>query len=87
VAHCLRVLRVEIHQPARNRSAGTQGLSCNGKFPLLCDNFDGLNSVLKVAFFALCMGLAGLIFFYIGISMGWLYVRYLLLSQNKADGN
>jgi len=26
-----------------------------------------------VAFFALCMGLAGLIFFYIGISMGWLY--------------
>jgi len=26
-----------------------------------------------VAFFALCMALAGLIFFYIGISMGWLY--------------
>jgi len=26
-----------------------------------------------VAFFAVCMGLAGLIFFYIGISMGWLY--------------
>jgi SSS family transporter len=26
-----------------------------------------------VAFFALCMGLAGLIFFYIGVSMGWLY--------------
>jgi SSS family transporter len=26
-----------------------------------------------VAFFALCMGLAGLIFYYIGISMGWLY--------------
>ncbi|ETW75302.1 urea transporter [Heterobasidion irregulare TC 32-1] len=29
--------------------------------------------VLKVAFFALCMGVAGLIFFYIGVSMGWLY--------------
>jgi len=26
-----------------------------------------------VALFAVCMGLAGLIFFYIGISMGWLY--------------
>jgi len=26
-----------------------------------------------VAFFAVCMGLAGLIFFYIGVSMGWLY--------------
>ena len=26
-----------------------------------------------VAFFALCMGLAGVIFFYIGVSMGWLY--------------
>jgi urea-proton symporter len=38
----------------------------------------GLNNVsnLKVAFFALCMGLAGLIFFYIGISMGWLYVCF-----------
>ena len=42
---------------------------------------------LKVAFFALCMGLAGLIFYFIGISMGWLYVRYLLLSQNHADGS
>jgi Na+/proline symporter len=28
---------------------------------------------LMVAFFALCMGIAGLIFFYIGVSMGWLY--------------
>ncbi|KAI0295683.1 urea transporter [Russula brevipes] len=26
-----------------------------------------------VAFFALCMGIAGMIFYYIGISMGWLY--------------
>lgn len=26
-----------------------------------------------VAFYALVMGLAGLIFFYIGVSMGWLY--------------
>jgi len=26
-----------------------------------------------VAFFAVCMGIAGLIFYYIGISMGWLY--------------
>jgi hypothetical protein len=31
----------------------------------------------QVAFFALCMGLAGLIFFYIGVSMGWLYVCFL----------
>ena len=28
-----------------------------------------------VALFAIVMGLLGLIFFYIGISMGWLYVR------------
>jgi hypothetical protein len=31
-------------------------------------------NVYKVALFAVCMGLAGLIFYYIGISMGWLYV-------------
>ncbi|KAJ7250714.1 urea transporter [Mycena rebaudengoi] len=30
-------------------------------------------SHLMVAFYALCIGLAGLIFFYIGVSMGWLY--------------
>jgi len=30
-------------------------------------------SHLMVAFFALCMALAGVIFFYIGVSMGWLY--------------
>ena len=28
----------------------------------------------QVACFAVIMGLLGLIFFYIGISMGWLYV-------------
>jgi hypothetical protein len=28
-----------------------------------------------VLFYAVFMGLAGLIFYYIGISMGWLYVR------------
>ncbi|EUC64398.1 solute symporter family transporter [Rhizoctonia solani AG-3 Rhs1AP] len=30
-------------------------------------------SHLMVAFFAFCMGLFGLIFYYIGVSMGWLY--------------
>ncbi|KAG8750494.1 hypothetical protein FRC12_012866 [Ceratobasidium sp. 428] len=30
-------------------------------------------SHLMVAFFAVCMGLFGLIFYYIGVSMGWLY--------------
>jgi hypothetical protein len=30
-----------------------------------------------VLFYAVFMGLAGLIFYYIGISMGWLYVREL----------
>lgn len=30
-----------------------------------------------VAFYALVIGLAGLIFFYIGVSMGWLYVSLL----------
>ncbi|KAI0260739.1 urea transporter [Gloeopeniophorella convolvens] len=30
-------------------------------------------SHLMVAFFALCMGLAGLVFYFIGVSMGWLY--------------
>ena len=29
----------------------------------------------QVACFAIVMGFLGLIFFYIGISMGWLYVR------------
>ena len=28
-----------------------------------------------VALFAIVMGILGLIFFYIGISLGWLYVR------------
>jgi hypothetical protein len=31
--------------------------------------------VAQVACYALVIGLAGLIFFYIGVSMGWLYVR------------
>ena len=39
--------------------------------------FYRLNDVYKVAFFAVCMGIAGTIFNYIGISMGWLYVCYL----------
>lgn len=30
---------------------------------------------LQVAIFALIMGIAGTIFYYIGVSMGWLYVR------------
>ena len=30
---------------------------------------------MQVAAFSIVMGLLGLIFFYIGISMGWLYVR------------
>ena len=37
----------------------------------------------QVAFFALFMGLLGLIFFYIGISMGWLYVRTPHPSQSN----
>lgn len=38
-------------------------------------------TVLQVAFFAVVMGLLGLIFFYIGISMGWLYVRSIQTRQ------
>ena len=39
-----------------------------------------------VAFYALVIGLAGLIFFYIGVSMGWLYVRQLekLMKAQRA---
>ena len=29
--------------------------------------------------YAVVCGLAGLIFYYIGVSMGWLYVCYILL--------
>lgn len=36
-----------------------------------------------VACFAIIMGLLGLIFFYIGISMGWLYVRIPLHPLNQ----
>ncbi len=36
-----------------------------------------------VALFAIVMGLLGLIFFYIGISMGWLYVRVAVLFSYK----
>lgn len=38
-----------------------------------------------VAFYALVIGLAGLIFFYIGVSMGWLYVSLhkLRVSSHK----
>ncbi len=32
---------------------------------------------MQVALFAIVMGILGLIFFYIGISMGWLYVSSL----------
>lgn len=34
-----------------------------------------------VAVYAVIMGLAGLIFFYIGVSMGWLYVRSFLTTS------
>lgn len=41
-----------------------------------------------VAFYALVIGLAGLIFFYIGVSMGWLYVSLLKLrSSAHIDNN
>ena len=33
--------------------------------------------LVQVALFAIVMGLLGIIFFYIGISLGWLYVRML----------
>lgn len=32
-----------------------------------------------VAAFAIAMGIFGVIFFYIGVSMGWLYVRHRLI--------
>jgi len=35
----------------------------------------------QVALFAVAMGLLGVIFFYIGISMGWLYVSIFLCSS------
>jgi hypothetical protein len=34
-----------------------------------------------IAFFALIMAVAGLIFFYIGVSLGWLYVSSLVNTQ------
>ena len=37
----------------------------------------------QVALFALVMGLLGLIFFYIGISMGWLYVSVSLFISEE----
>ena len=39
-----------------------------------------------VALYAIVCGLAGLIFFYIGVSMGWLYVRQLekLMKAQRA---
>ena len=36
-----------------------------------------------VALYALVIALAGLIFFYIGVSMGWLYVRFSFSSKPK----
>lgn len=36
-----------------------------------------LIGALQVAFYALVIALAGLIFFYIGVSMGWLYVSHI----------
>ena len=32
----------------------------------------------QVAAFAVFMGFAGMVFFYIGVSMGWLYVSHIL---------
>ena len=34
----------------------------------------------QVAVYAMFMGLAGLVFFYIGVSMGWLYVCDIFIS-------
>jgi hypothetical protein len=36
---------------------------------------------IQVAFYALVMGIAGLIFYYIGISMGWLYVGLSVFTK------
>ena len=35
----------------------------------------------QVAAYAVFMGLAGLVFFYISVSMGWLYVYVISLSR------
>jgi hypothetical protein len=40
-----------------------------------------LSDEIQVAFYALVMGIAGLIFYYIGISMGWLYVGLSVFTK------
>jgi hypothetical protein len=69
---------IEIHESARDGSAGAQGLARDGgPIDRISYSLSYLNDMKKVAFFAVCMGVAGMIFFYIGISMGWLYVGCL----------
>lgn len=69
----------EVHQSSRERGADSQDGSLHGMF-----EFYHLNGTLtiyvQVAFFGIVMGVAGTIFFYIGVSMGWLYVSPSRLS-------
>ena len=67
------MFKSEIHQSASVGGPNIQGISLDGKehYYLL---YKAESDVAQVAFYALVMGLAGLIFYYIGVSMGWLYV-------------
>ena len=63
----------DIHQSQSLRSSSITCRACSSMFLFPC-NLAHLITFLKVALYAVICGLAGLIFFYIGVSMGWLYV-------------
>jgi hypothetical protein len=46
-----------------------------GKYNPLIDSHE------QVVIFALVMGIAGVIFYYIGVSMGWLYVSFFFVPR------
>ena len=72
---------LEILQPKGYRAADPFGCHMHRYDVILCIQLCITSSSVKVAFFAVVMGFLGLIFFYIGISMGWLYVGTIHFAQ------
>lgn len=67
----------EIFQPTGYGGGDLDDFACDSKLDSVFFDFSFLMNVViyhQVALFASVMAILGLIFFYIGISMGWLYV-------------
>ncbi|KAG6807845.1 hypothetical protein H0H92_006224 [Tricholoma furcatifolium] len=71
---CLQTCIAAIYQPTRDGRADFEGVALHGAFAsALAASCDADTDPLKVVVYAFVMSIAGLIFYYIDVSMGWLY--------------